>query len=249
MSITSLFSCFHRTTAVMHRSTLLLRLTHQALAHRRGLCLVRRSSTRLVLNTQPHAPNLPCGGRNAPFLHHRPQGLSSPSAHVLLAKCSDLSSQNYTLIYSLPHIMLLRAVSRLKLLQTGITVVLLPPVYYMYLQGDASDLLVVYSTGIALFAGTMLYTASHFFRRVVGMMYVDSAQTTLRVSHLTFWGKRTDVYMPVSDVMTVGDAGDSIGEPILKLKRYSCADTLYFSTRLGRVVDRHTFEKVFGTLT
>ncbi|KAL7834015.1 hypothetical protein AOLI_G00289750 [Acnodon oligacanthus] len=166
-----------------------------------------------------------------------------------LAACSDLASQEYSLIYAFPAIRGLRALSRLKLMQTGVTAALLPTVYYFYLQGQASVTLLTYTTGIAAFAAVMLYAISHYIRRVVGMMYLDSTQCTLKVSHLSFWGHRRDVYLPVSDVMTLGDAGDSPGEPILRLKRYSCSDTLYFFPRLGRVVDKHGFEKVFGTLT
>lgn len=80
------------------------------------------------------------------------------------------------------------------------------------------------------------------------MMYLDPSQTTLKVSHLTFWGRRHDIYLPVSDVMTIGDTGDSFKETILKLKRYSTPQTLYFSTYFGRVVDSQKFEKVFGSL-
>lgn len=165
-----------------------------------------------------------------------------------MVKYSDLSTEKYTMIYTMPHIKLLRAVSRLKLLQTAITVVILPPVFVLYLQGSAPFFLVGYTTGIALFAGAMLYTASHFFRKVVGMMYLDPSQTTLKVSHLTFWGRRHDIYLPVSDVMTIGDTGDAENETILKLKRYSSPETFYFSTHFGRVVDKRGFQKVFGTL-
>lgn len=80
------------------------------------------------------------------------------------------------------------------------------------------------------------------------MMYLDPSQTTLKVSHLTFWGKRHDIYLSVSDVMTIGDTGDSAKEIILKLRRYSSPETLYFSTHFGRVVDSQGFEKVFGSL-
>ena len=167
---------------------------------------------------------------------------------ITLSKYCDLSTQKYSVIYKLPHIKLLSGVSRLKLLQTAITVVILPPVYYLYFQGTVDYFLVSYSTGIALFAGVMLYTASHFLRRVVGMMYLDSSGTTLKVSHLTFWGKRHDMYVPVSDIMTIGDAGDAVGEPILKLRRFSTPRTMYFSLRFGQVVDKRAFEKVFGFL-
>nr|XP_061792047.1 transmembrane protein 186-like [Nerophis lumbriciformis] len=162
---------------------------------------------------------------------------------------SDLSTRNYDMIYKFHYIKLFRAVSRLKLLQTGITVIILPPVYTLYFMGDVPLFLVNYSTGMALFAGVMLYTASHFFRRVVGMMYLDSSDSTLKVSHLTFWGRRHDIFMPVSDVMTVGDTGDSPNETILKLKRYSTPQTFYFSTRFGQVVDKERFKKVFGSMS
>lgn len=95
----------------------------------------------------------------------------------------------------------------------------------------------------------MLYTISYYVQRVVGMMYLDDTHTTLKVSHLSFWGHRRDTYLPASDIMTLGDAGDSPGEVILRLKRYSCSDTLYFSTRLGRMLDKNGFEKVFGTVS
>ncbi|XP_044047665.1 transmembrane protein 186 [Siniperca chuatsi] len=220
----------------MIRSVLLSRLTSHILSCTRGSC---EFTGRIPYGVQPRSPG------------HTPiqQSCHGPLIPKItaLVRYSDLSTQKYTMIYTLPHIKFLRAVSRLKLLQTAITTVILPPVFILYLLGDVSFFLVSYTTGIALFAGVMLYTASHFFRRVVGMMYLDPSQTTLKVSHLTFWGRRHDIYLPVSDVMTIGDTGDSVNETILKLKRYSSPQTLYFSTHFGRVVDKQGFEKVFGT--
>lgn len=209
------------------------RLTTHVLSCTRGSCLL---AGRIDYGMQVHSPA-------QQILHGSPLPLIST-----LARYSDLSTEKYTMIYTLPHIKLLRAVSRLKLLQTAITVVILPPVFFFYLQGDIPFFLVSYTTGIALFAGVMLYTASHFFRRVVGMMYLDPSWTTLKVSHLTFWGRRNDIYLPVSDVMTIGDTGDSENETILKLRRYSSPQTFYFSTHFGRVVDQQGFQKVFGSL-
>lgn len=221
----------------MIRSVLLHRLTSHILSCSRGSCLL---TGRIPYGVQPLSPS------QTPIQHifHGPLIPKIPG----LVRYSDLSTEKFTMIYTLPHIKLLRAVSRLKLLQTAITLVILPPVFVLYFHGDVPLFLVSYTTGIALFAGVMLYTASHFFRRVVGMMYLDPSQTTLKVSHLTFWGRRHDMYLPVSDVMTIGDTGDSVNEAILKLRRYSSPQTLYFSTHFGRVVDKQGFEKVFGSL-
>ncbi|XP_035376902.1 transmembrane protein 186 isoform X2 [Electrophorus electricus] len=176
--------------------------------------------------------------------------LELPPPHSpALAGCANLASQKYCLIYAFPAIKGLRVLSRLKIIQTGITVVILPAVGYFYLQGQVSLTLLSYATGVAAFAAIMLCVMSYYIRRVVGMMYLDHTHTTLKVSHLSFWGHRRDVYLPVSDVMTLGDTGDSLGETVLRLKRYSSSDVLYFSTRLGRVVDERGFEKVFGILS
>ncbi|XP_023660004.1 transmembrane protein 186 [Paramormyrops kingsleyae] len=164
-------------------------------------------------------------------------------------KPEDLTSRQFTLIYVFPAIRFLRAVSRLKLLQTGITFVILPPVYYLYFQGQVTYTLISYSTGIAVFAAVMLYSLSHYLRRFVGMMYLDDTKSTLKVSHLTFWGKRKDIYVPVTDIMTLGDTGDTRHETLLRLKQYSCPRTLYFSTQFGRVVDKEGFKQVFGSFS
>lgn len=158
------------------------------------------------------------------------------------------SAEKYTLIYKLPAIKFLRALSRLKLLQTGITTALLPAVCYLYLEGQVSSSLLGYTAGVASFAALMLYSMSHYLRRVIGMMYLSDSRATLRVSHLTFWGRRHDLYLPVSEVMTLGDTGDSRNETLLQLRRYKHPDVLYFSTRLGQVVDRERFAEVFGSV-
>lgn len=219
------------------RWVLLGRLTSRFLPSTKGSCLL---AGRIPYGVQPNSPGC------TPIQ----QSLHGPvlSKITTLVQYSDLSTEKYTLIYALPQIKLLKAVSRLKLLQTGITTVTLPPVFILYLNGYVPLFVVGYTTGAVLFTGFMLYAASHFFRRAVGMMYLDSSQTTLKVSHLTFWGRRQDIYIPVSDVMTLGDTGVPENEIILKLKRYSSPQTLYFSTRLGRVVDKQGFQRVFGSL-
>ncbi|KAG7266941.1 hypothetical protein CRUP_019859 [Coryphaenoides rupestris] len=228
------------------RTILTSRLSSQLRCCSRRTCLPSnpRRPVGLLAGPQPL-----CSSRQ-PGLTSVQHGLRGPHLHQVprLANYSDVSTEEYSLIYRLPHIKILAVVSRLKLIQTGITVAILPPVYYFNFYGDLPLSLVGYTTGIAVLAGAMLYTASHFLRKVVGMMYLDSAQTTLKVSHLTFWGRRHNVFLPVSDVMTLGDTGDSLTETILKLKRHSNADTMYFSLSYGRIIDKQAFEKVFGSL-
>ncbi|XP_044308511.1 transmembrane protein 186 isoform X2 [Varanus komodoensis] len=127
------------------------------------------------------------------------------SRGALEQKSSTEGVEQFQLIYRFPAIKYCRAVSRLKLLQTAITILALPPVWFLYWQNHISLAQCRYSTGIAGFAAVMLYGMSFYFRRIIGMMYLNEDGTTLRVAHLTFWGRRKDIYCPVETVMPLGD--------------------------------------------
>uniref|UniRef100_A0A8C0A124 Transmembrane protein 186 n=1 Tax=Anas zonorhyncha TaxID=75864 RepID=A0A8C0A124_9AVES len=157
-------------------------------------------------------------------------------------------AEEFAVVYRFPGIKYCRALSRLKLLQTATTLAVVPPVCYLYLQGQASQTVLLYTTGVAFFAGVMLYGMSYFFRRIIGFIYLSESGRTVKVAHLTFWGKRNDIYCPIETVMTSDEAGDVQGELLLQFKRYNSKDTLYFTTKYGQVVDRQKFREIFGEL-
>lgn len=154
----------------------------------------------------------------------------------------------FKLIYKFPAIRYCRALSRLKLLQTSMTALLLPPVYYYYLQGHIAEFSVLICTGTAVFAAVMLYSLSYYLRRIIGMMYVDNDLTTVKVSHLTFWGNRKNIFVPIDDVKQLSETGDDKREILRQFARYSKPDVLFFTTRYGHVLDREKFTVVFGEL-
>ncbi|KAM7091649.1 transmembrane protein 186 isoform 3-T3 [Ciconia maguari] len=84
---------------------------------------------------------------------------SAPAA-VVRQKAVDEKTEEFKLVYRFPGIKYCRVLSRLKLLQTATTVVMLPPICYLYLQDQVSQNVLLYTTGIALFAGAMLYEGS-----------------------------------------------------------------------------------------
>ncbi|KFQ93202.1 Transmembrane protein 186, partial [Nipponia nippon] len=171
----------------------------------------------------------------------------APAAAVR-QKAAAEKTEEFKLVYRFPGIKYCRVLSRLKLLQTATTVVALPPICYLYLQEQVSQNILVYTTGIALFAGAMLYGMSYFFRRIIGLIYLNETGRTVRVAHLTFWGGRNDVYCPIETVMTLDEVGDSKGELLLQFKRYNSADVLYFTIKFGQIVDRQKFTQIFGKL-
>ncbi|NXV82749.1 TM186 protein, partial [Atlantisia rogersi] len=156
--------------------------------------------------------------------------------------------EEFRLVYRFPGIKYCRVLSRLKLLQTATTMVLLPPVFYLYLHDQVSQHVLWYTTGIGLFAGAMLYGMSYFFRRIIGLIYLNETGRTVRVAHLTFWGRRNDIYCPIETVVPLDEVGDSKGELLLQFKQYNSADVLYFTIRYGQIVDRQKFTQIFGEL-
>ncbi|KFZ50873.1 Transmembrane protein 186, partial [Podiceps cristatus] len=170
---------------------------------------------------------------------------SAPAA-VVRPKAVDGKTEEFKLVYRFPGIKYCRVLSRLKLLQTATTAAMLPPICYLYLQDQVSQNILLYTTGIALFAGAMLYGMSYFFRRIIGLIYLNETSRTVKVSHLTFWGRRNDIYCPIETVMTLDEVGDSKGELLLQFKRYSSTDILYFTIKFGQIVDRQKFTQIFG---
>ncbi|XP_072124848.1 transmembrane protein 186 isoform X1 [Mobula birostris] len=155
-------------------------------------------------------------------------------------------NEHFTVVYKFQGIRFLRTISRLKILQTGITMALLPTVYYFYTLDLVQYSLVSYITVLSGLALVMLYSMSYYLRRFIGMLYLNDSGTTLMVSHLTFWGRRNNFYVPVEDVMPLADTGDSTNETILQFRRYNSTEVLYLTIRFGQVADKQKFLHVFG---
>ncbi|XP_065706356.2 transmembrane protein 186 [Patagioenas fasciata] len=172
---------------------------------------------------------------------------SAPAAAVQ-PQAVDGKTEDFKLVYRFPGIKYCRVVSRLKLLQTATTALTLPPVCYLYLQDQVSQNILLYTTGLALFAGAMLYGMSYFFRRIIGLIYLSETGRTVKVAHLTFWGRRNDIYCPIETVMTLDETGDSKGELLHQFKRYNSKEILYFTIKFGQILDRQKFTQIFGEL-
>lgn len=104
-------------------------------------------------------------------------------------------------------------------------------------------------SGIACFALAMLYWMSYFFRRLVGILYVNESGTMLRVAHLTFWGRRQDTYYDVSDMVPLTESKDQAQDMFVRIQQYSGKQTFYLTLRYGRILDKERFSQVFGILT
>ncbi|XP_005295303.2 transmembrane protein 186 [Chrysemys picta bellii] len=212
---------------------------------REDTCLARCFGTHMFLQPQrwqPDSANFYPGTGLAPY---RCTGSLTPTNRVL-DKSMIENKEQFKLVYKFPGIKYCRIFSRMKLLQTAITIVILPPVYHLYLQEQVSQAFVLYVTGTACFAAAMLYGISYFLRRMIGLMYLNEAGTMVKVAHLTFWGRRKEIYCPVESVMTLDDTGDAKNEVLLQFKQHNSTQVLYFTLTFGHIVDKQRFAQIFG---
>ena len=157
--------------------------------------------------------------------------------------------QDFTAFYKFPYIVHMNVVSRLKLYQTGLVVAVLPLTFIANSMGYIPVEAVHFVTGIAGFATVMLYVMSHFFRRIIGFMYLNKAMDTVKVSHLTFWGRRRDIFLPVDSIVPLADFETNPRDSFVLLKQYDSKEVLYFNISLGGIKDKAKFEHVFGKIS
>uniref|UniRef100_A0A2K6K3W6 Transmembrane protein 186 n=2 Tax=Rhinopithecus TaxID=542827 RepID=A0A2K6K3W6_RHIBE len=181
-----------------------------------------------------------CSGQEDP---KRWVGSRSPTSKE---KPPNAETEKFWMFYRFDAIRIFGFLSRLKLAQTALTVVVLPPACYWYSQGLLTLNTVCLMSGISAFALTMLCWMSHFFRRLVGILYLNESGTMLRVAHLSFWGWRQDTYCPLADVIPLTETKDRPQEMFVRIQRYSGKQTFYVSLRYGRILDRERFTQVFG---
>uniref|UniRef100_A0A8C4NP58 Transmembrane protein 186 n=1 Tax=Eptatretus burgeri TaxID=7764 RepID=A0A8C4NP58_EPTBU len=150
-------------------------------------------------------------------------------------------------IYQLPSIRVLRLIMRLKLFQTAIVVLAVPPVCYMYSQEQLSSTNASLIVGTATFAIFMLYAMSFWLRRMIGRLSLNTTGDMVHLAHMTFWGRRKEVILPVRNLMALS-AKTRRGEPLVQIRRYDSQEVFYLSLRFGRIVDKRRFEQVFGSI-
>lgn len=108
-------------------------------------------------------------------------------------------------------------------------------------------------TWAAAFAGLMVVSASgllafgEVFRRFIGVIYLHQDGKTVRVAHISFWGKRKDFLVKVEDFKLVSETNADINDAVWKVEFYDKSiGNMLISTRFGGVQDRDRFQKIFG---
>lgn len=162
----------------------------------------------------------------------------------------DLNSGNikWRPIYNMPKISAVRLIHRLKIYQSIFTIGVAPVTLGFYYCGKTNVTTALVLTGVASFTCLSLYAITLFFKRLIGIIYIDKDQKLLKIAHLTFWGGRNDIIVPVDKIIPLTDCDNNPADIFVKLVRTNSDESLYMTLRFGKILDEDVFKKVFGNL-
>lgn len=165
---------------------------------------------------------------------------------------SSDTAPEFTEVYRFKYIIQARLISRFKIYQTIITALSVPVCSYLYINGTfpLSGCVTIYS--VAALAFVMLYYMSRYIQRIVGRIAIDKSQTTVKLSHLTFWGKKKDAYLEVQNIIPFSDmTGEEFSRGILHVKTYQNTNhhyILFVGKYGGDIKDENNFVTIFGKI-
>jgi len=164
------------------------------------------------------------------------------SQNVNQKEDTNIKTPDFKTIYSFAYIQPARFLCRFKVYQTGIVT---------FLTGISitTDTNVQLALTVCTVSLVMLGIMGEFFRKLVGFMYIDPSGEQVKIAHLTFWGNRKDVVLPISSIIPLSDTDENPSDVFFKLKFYEKKQPpFYLSLKFGRVVDEDMFHKVLGQL-
>ena len=151
----------------------------------------------------------------------------------------------FNCVYQFRYINYLRLFSRMKIYQTGLSILSAVGSVVAYDAKWIADLnSLLYLNGAMVFAFIMLFVISRQTVKIVGRLYLSDDGTRVLVSHLNFFGKRRDIQIDLNDVEPLSSI-EELGEKFLKLKLKNFDGHMIISLPLGIVYDKKSFLKVF----
>lgn len=157
---------------------------------------------------------------------------------------SHTSDRQFIVFYQWPTMKLLRVISRLKAYQVVTMTMLLGPLTYWYNVGEVSSAILWCAYTSTLGITAVLCTLSYTFGRLVGELAYCQNSNTVRLSTLTFTGRRKDCELPAHSIVPYSDSHQGSSNGLLqRLDIIDPHDVYYYSIRYGHVLDWNLMKK------
>lgn len=135
------------------------------------------------------------------------------------------SEDNVSLLYRFNHISTASTITKVKIFQTVLVIAAVPYLYGYYLSGVVSYLKFMSSVGIMTFSTAMLYVLGGSISKIICVMKYNKDTDEVLISHLTFWGRRRDVSIPVSNIVPVSDSGENVTDTFIKVNTFDNSES------------------------
>lgn len=203
--------------------------------------IIRSINLKTLTNNRLHKGILSCK-------HQHYGSLNSMQYYSNHANSKTFENEQFHLIYRFPYIVHTQFLSRLKLYQTVFTVAAIPWAFKMAGDGLITPQMLTGVIGCSILACVMLGVLSIYFQRLIGMLYINKTDNIVKVSHMTFWGKRNDIYMNAENIIPLSDLSDNPNDIYVQFKQYDKKDVFYLVLRFGGVQDSEMMRQLLGEI-
>ena len=157
------------------------------------------------------------------------------------------SQADFEVIYKLPFIRHFRFIARLKTYQTGVMILSLPPLSYLYkidVINSSSLVNGVVAAGSAVFVLSIL---SYAFSKVIGEMQYCKSSELVQISHLSFLGNKKTIKVSVEEVVPFADLDQHTGR-LSALQRLELINgrSFYYSLKYGKATELNTLKHILA---
>jgi len=161
---------------------------------------------------------------------------------------SQPPKEHYELAYKFPYIVPLRVMSRFKIYQTGVTILMVPILKMEVEAGNLLPGIATTITGAAVAALGTMYVIGNLTRRMVCLVGVNRKNETVKLARMTFWGNRKDIVLPMNSIVHLHELPGSPGDLYTDVITHDGQTKLHISLKYGGIHDVELFKSVFGTL-
>ncbi|KAL4240851.1 hypothetical protein ACF0H5_001636 [Mactra antiquata] len=145
---------------------------------------------------------------------------SAPDENDARSKENNEEMDSCREIFRYKKILYARGLSRLKIYQTAFGVASLPFLGYSYSVGAITSGAAGNAVFVLTLSTAMLYALSLLIQKMVCILKFDKATQTVHISHLTFWGQRRDISLPLSSFEPTTDSNQNQTQGVIRLQTY-----------------------------
>lgn len=169
----------------------------------------------------------------------------------ILLKCKDAvrsysKAEPVVVFYRWPTMRHFVFISRLKLYQVSGMLVLLVPMTVWHHVGTVDLSTLTFAWAAAAGTTGVFAVLSKLFTRCVGELALVTHSGDIRVSTLTFMGRRKDVVIPADSIVPYSDTANRLSSPFQRLELTNSSHTYWYSMRYGKVLNTDIMAMVTG---